>query len=192
MSDDVSGSGKAGSILTGLNICNLDDWRTFARRLEALVLSGGLRNIPPPEGQPPSCGDHWYLEEGTGDFYFYREPGERNFAEWTKADPFEKREEFQATLWHGGNILQLDIGDIPVGQMDRGKALSLLTRLFMLIGVGKIEVVDSPFPAAPGESTETWFRDPRSGIVYKLVEGDGEDDSFWGPVPPHDLHMKAQ
>jgi len=192
MSDGISRNSGARSILHGLNIRDLGDWENFAQRLEALVSSGGLRSIPPPQGQSSFYGEHWYLEEETGDIYFYREPGERNSAEWAKADPFEKREEFRATPWRGGNVLQLDLGDMPVGQMDRGKALSLLTRLFMLIGAGKIETADRPFPPAPGEKTETWFRDPRSGIVYKLVEGDGEDDSFWGPVPLHELHMKAQ
>lgn len=187
MTDEDNSIFGAESILNGLNISKHHDWLIFEERLKRLLSIGRLRPIPPIRGKP-SCGDNWYLEEETKNIYFYREPDERGNPEWKLVDPFAPAEPEPPSR----SVLDLELSRLAVGRMSRSEALSLLTQLFILIGHGKIETVDRPFPAAPGEPTETWFRNPRTSIVYKLVEGDGEDDSYWGPVPSRELQMKAQ
>ena len=188
MSDDISKNGRTCSILDGLNIRDLGDWETFVQRLEALAASGRLRGIPPPQGQSPSYGDHWYLEEGTGNIYFYREPGERNSAEWKKVDPFAPPEPEPPE----NNALKFDLSRIPVGRMRRSDAVSLLTRLYILVGSGRVQEVSRPVPSAIGDPSESWFRDPQTGTVYKLVEGNGENDSLWERVSLSEFHAKIQ
>jgi hypothetical protein len=188
MSDEAFKSSKTSSILDGLNIRDLVDWETFVQRLNTLISSGDLRSIPPQQGQSTLYGDHWYLEEETGDIYFYREPGERNCAEWKRVDPFAPPEPEPPD----NNVLKTDLSRIPVGVMRRSDAVSLLTRLFMLVGLGKVETVNRPIPASPGEASETWFRNRQTGVVYKLVEGNGEDDSYWGLVSRDELSAKIQ
>jgi hypothetical protein len=188
MSGDISKNSRARSILDGLNIRDFGDWETFVQRLDALVSSGGLRGIPPPQGRSPYYGDHWYLEEETGDTYFYREPGERNSAEWKKVDPFAP----PAPEPPDNNALKLDLSRIPVGRMCRSDAVSLLTRLYILVGSGRVQEVPRPIPSAVGDPSESWFRDLQTGIVYKLVEGNGENDSLWERVPLNEFHAKIQ
>jgi hypothetical protein len=187
MTDQPVGNFDGESILTGLDIDRYDDWTIFEKRLQNLLRSGRLRSISPLRGKQRT-GENWYFEEETKNIYLYSEPTEKGHPEWKKVDPFSGPEPDNPSR----SVLKLDLGDIPVGRMDRSQALSLLTQLFILVGFGKIETVDRPFPAAPGEHTETWFRNPRNGVVYKLVEGDCDNDSYWGPVLPHEMQAKAQ
>jgi hypothetical protein len=189
VTDEIS-TGGVDSILDGLDLSGYQGWKAFAERLDKLIAAGCLRKIPALKGKPHAY-EEWYVEDKTGNIFIYRPPEDRPTTIWEKVDLFAPEPELEPER-PSRNVLELDLRDVPVGPRSRREALSLLTCLFMLIGFGKIETVDRPFPAVPGERTETWFRDPRSGIVYKLVEGDGEDDSFWGPVPPHELHVKAQ
>jgi hypothetical protein len=171
-----------------LNIRDLRDWEIFVQRLDALVSSGGLRNIPPPQGHSPSPGNHWYLVEETGDIYFYREPGERNSAEWEKVDPFA----LPKPKPPDNNVLKLDLNRVPVGRMRRSDAVSLLTRLYMLVGSGRVQAVPRPVHFAIGDPSESWFRDPQTETVYRLVEGNGENDSLWEPVSLNEINAKIQ
>jgi len=186
---DKKATSKSDSILDGLDIHRYGDWLTFTKRLEGLIAVGHLRKVTPLRAEPPNSGREWYVEQGNGDVYIYTPPdGDKGLPEWEKFDPFARPEPERPSR----NVLELDLRDIPVGQMGRPQAVSLLTRLWILIGFGKVEAVDRPLPASPGEPAESWYRDLHTGIVYKLVEGDGENDSLWEPVPQHELHARIQ
>ena len=188
MSDKTFKDSKTRSILDGLNIRDLGDWEIFAQRLKALVSSGDLKSIPPQQCHPPSYGEHWYLDEETGGIYFYQEPGERNFAEWKKVDPFAPLEPEPPD----NNVFKLDLRSIPVGRMRRSDAVSLLTRLYMLVGSGRVETVPRPVASGIGDPSESWFKDLKTEVVYRLVEGHGENDGLWEPVSLNELNAKIQ
>lgn len=181
-------AGGVDSIKDGLDLGSYWGWEAFAGRLEKLVASGCLRKIPALKGKP-QIGEEWYVEDKTGNIFIYRIPDDRPTNIWEKFDPFGPEPEPERP---SRNVRELDLRDLPVGRMSRRDALSLLVRLHMMIGFGAVESVTPAVPRAAGESTETWYRDLRTGIVYRLVEGNGEDDSLWEPVRPSELKAQTQ
>jgi hypothetical protein len=185
---DAISAGGVDSILEGLDLGSYWGWEAFAKRVEKLVASGCLRKIPPLKGKP-RIGEEWYVEDKTGDIFIYRIPDDRPTNIWEKVDPFAPEPEPERP---SRNVRQLDLRDIAVGRMSRNDALSLLVRLHSLIGFGAVESVAPALPWAAGEPTETWYKDLRTGIVYRLIEGNGENDSLWEPVRPSELQKQTQ
>jgi hypothetical protein len=187
LSDKINVGGVE-SILDGLDLGSYRGWDAFAERLEKLVAAGCLRNIPPLKGTP-RAGEEWYVEDKTGAIFIYRIPDDRPTNIWTKVDPFAPEPEPERP---SRNVRELDLRDLPVGKMSRQDALSLLVRLHVMIGFGAVEAVTPAVPWVAGEPTETWYKDLRTGIVYRLLERNGEDDSLWEPVRPSELQRQTQ
>jgi len=173
------------AILDGLNLHDYSDWRIFVGRLDKLVEAGILRRISSLRGKPLE-GEEWYLEEKTGNLYLYLLPDAPLLPEWKKIDPFVELE-FETSR----NLSDFEMSEILVGRISRADAVSLLTRLHIMLGFGRIEAIAPKSPMTIG-ITETWYRDVRTGAVYRLVEGSGENDSFWEPVPSAALSTHVQ
>jgi len=188
MTNDMS-AGGVDVILDGLDLGSHRGWEAFAERVEKLVATGCLRKIPALKGKPYAL-EEWYVEDKTGAIFIYRIPEDRPTNIWERVDPFAP-EPGPVPERPSRNVRELDLRDIPVGRMSRRDALSLLVRLHMMIGFGAVEAVTPAIRALPGELTETWYKDLRTGIVYRLVEGYGENDSLWEPVRRSELQAQT-
>jgi len=187
MNDRTPFAGGPDPLVDGLDLRSYQDWLVFVERLKKLIATGRLRKIPALKVKP-QIDEEWYVEEKTGNIFFYRIPEDRPTAEWKKVEPFAPPEPESPSR----NVLDLDLTSLPFGRMSRSEALSLLTRLFIMRGFGKIEVVPCPNAAAVGDPSETWVKDLKSGTVFRLIEGNGEDDSLWEPVRQSELYKKMQ
>jgi hypothetical protein len=171
------------SILDGLTISKRADWLMFVQRadwlifvqrLEALVQSGRVRRIP-PLWRALAQGEEWYLDTESGEMYVYLGPDPPMLPQWKKVDVFSKPKSPRS---EGG------LRTIPTGEMSRSEADSLKEILKFAVRHGAAEVVDrlNSITTASQGSSETWYRDPRTMEVFRLVEYPGDGVARWERV----------
>jgi hypothetical protein len=177
--------GGLDSILNGLTISKRADWLVFVQRLDELVRSGHARRIP-PLWRTLAEGEEWYLDTDRGEVYVYVSPDAPILPIWEKVDVFSKPEAVHS--YEGG------LGAIPMTKMSRPETESLKEILKVLVRHGAAEVLDrsTSVPTTSPKGTETWYRDPRTKAVFRLVEGTDDDSSRWERVALSQKEMAIQ
>jgi hypothetical protein len=157
-----------------LTIVHRADWLIFVQRLEALVQSGRARRIP-PLWRALAYGEEWYLDTDSGEVYVYLSPDSPILPQWKKVDVFSKPD---------SPGREDGLGAIPTGKMSRSEADSLKEILKFAVRHGAVEVLDRPnsVTTASQGSTETWYKDPRTMVVFRLVECPGDGVARWERV----------
>lgn len=121
--------------------------------------------------------EEWYMDPSTGEIYVYVKPDDKVLPKWEPVDVFAQPEEER--------IREFGLDAIPVKKMNRPEAESLKEILKVLVRHGVAEVVDPPssLPVASSEGTQSWYRDPQTKAVFRLVEGLGDESNRWERVP---------
>jgi hypothetical protein len=77
-------AGILGSVTDQLTITQYDDWLIFVQRLEELVRSGRVRQIPAMRTVFLKQ-EEWYLDPDTGEIYVYVKPDAPILPIWEKS-----------------------------------------------------------------------------------------------------------
>jgi hypothetical protein len=168
------------SITDGLAITKYKDWTVFVQRLEELIRAGHIRKIEPLDTKQFLRGDEWYLDPESGEIYVHGLPNAPLLPRWTKVDPFASPPPRESP--------PNDLSAIPVGAKDRleTKGIKGILDFFVIQGGA---VVIPPVNTSISAINETWYRDIRTDVIYRLVETtDGE--SRWERVPQSELQAK--
>lgn len=175
-------AGLLRSLTDGLTITEYSDWQIFVKRLEDATRSGRARRVSATR-RVFVQGEEWYADTETGEIYVYVSPDAPILPIWEKIDSFATS---TPSKQHPKNL-----SVIPKGRMNGVEAGSLKTILALLVGQGIAEPVSFDDLIYAPSANETWFRDRKTGIVYRLVEN-GAEDNKWERVPQHELRPKMQ
>jgi len=178
-------AGTLASVTEGLEITRYEDWLTFVKRLEELVRAGRARRISQPAGDRRFAKeDEWYLDSETGEVFVHVIPDAPVLPRWVKVDLLAPADPPQPHV--------SDLRVIPVGKKTRLEAKNLNGLLDFLVNQGAVEAVVPPNTALLAGSTEKWFKDLQTGILYRLVQNRDSDDNRWEKVPQREMQMKVQ
>jgi hypothetical protein len=164
-------------LVDGLNVLNdrivdYDDWLVFDRRLNNLIEAGRARQIPTlkmlylPD-------EEWYVDSSSGEIYAYVRPDDKILPRWSPVDVFASPEQSKCS--------RTGLDAIPVRRMSELHAASLKEFLKVLVEQGLAKIIDPPadtLAATPGEE-ETWYKDSRSDLDYRLVLDSSGTNSRW-------------
>jgi hypothetical protein len=160
------------SLAGGLDLKAYKDWLVFDQRLKTLVREGQARRVPASR-RVYAYYEEWYLNEASGELYLYLPPDEKIRAKWEPVDALAPEREEES---HPSGLAA-----IPIRQMSSMQRDSLKQMLILLVANGVAVVVERP-KAASIDGTETWYRDARSKMVYRLVEK-SDGSSSWERAP---------
>ena len=160
------------SLAEGLDLKDYDDWLVFDQRLKTLVREGKARRVPASRSVY-GLDEEWYLSDTSGELYLYLPPDEKIRARWEPVDVFapERKEESHRS----------GLAALPIRQMNPMQKESLKQFLTLLVTHGVAVVVEHP-KAASIEGTETWYKDAKSQMVYRLVEK-SDGSGVWERAP---------
>lgn len=173
-----------GLTLKGDIIWDPEDWLIFKQRLDALLREGKAKRISPPKGVDGG-GYEWYRDIVTGDVYCYGSPNPPTLPEWKKFDPQESKRAMPNNFVHA-------LSGIPRGTMTPPEAQNLKTILGFMVSDGRVERVPPRGPSLIQGAKESWYRDRRTGGIYRLVEIDSEGEGRWEQVPPEEIRGSIQ
>jgi len=178
-------AGILGSLTDALTITEYEDWLIFVQRLQELVASGRVRRIPQPVGNKRFAKeDEWYLDPDTGEAYVHIIPDAPVMPQWVKVDllaPVETPEP------HAN-----DLSVIPTGEKSRLEAKGLKGILDFLVQQGAVEALDPSSEPTSRDSTEKWFKDLQTKVVYRLIQKGNGDDNRWERVPQSEVQIKVR
>jgi hypothetical protein len=175
-------SGILGEITKGLTITHRADWLIFVERLKELTLSGRITRILPLKTHYFADGDEWYLDPETGEIYVHGIPNAPKLPNWERFDLIKHT--------HGPEPRPSSLGAIPAGTMSRVETLSLKALLSLLTHKGIAEAIDPSSNEASEGSTEKWFRDTQTKVVYRLIEDKHSGNGLWATVPKSELKLQ--
>jgi hypothetical protein len=168
-------------LVDGLNVLNdrivhYDDWLVFDRRLNNLIEEGRARKIPTLK-MLYMPDEEWYMDSSSGEVYVYVRPDDKILPRWSPVDVFALPEQSKCS--------RTGLDAIPVRRMSELQAASLKEFLKVLVEQGLAKIIDAPAgtrAATPGEE-ETWYKDSRSDLDYRLVLDSGGTNSRWEFIP---------
>ena len=164
-------------LVDGLSVLNdrivdYDDWLVFDGRLNDLIKEGRARKIPTLK-MLYMPDEEWYMDSSSGEVYVYVRPDDKILPRWSPVDVSHHRS--------SPSFSRTGLDAIPVRRMSELQAASLIEFLKVLVEQGLAKIIDSPagtLAATPGEE-ETWYRDSRSDLDYRLVLDSGGINSRW-------------
>ncbi|MGB9415879.1 MAG: hypothetical protein WCB58_06130 [Acidobacteriaceae bacterium] len=169
------------SLAGGLDLKAYKDWLVFDQRLKTLVREGQARRVPASR-RVYAYYEEWYLNEASGELYLYLPPDEKIRARWEPVDALAPEREEES---HPSGLAA-----IPIRQMSSIQRDSLKQMLILLVANGVAMVVECP-KAASIEGTETWYKDAKSQIAYRLVEKP-DGSSVWERAPSNSKETAIQ
>jgi hypothetical protein len=176
-------SGILSAVTKGLTITQHADWLIFVERLKELTLSGRITRILALKTHYFADGDEWYLDPETGEIYVHGVPNAPKLPNWEQFDLMKH------TRTPGPRPTSLSA--IPAGMMSRVQTLSLKALLSFLTRKGIAEALDPSNNEAESEgSTEKWFRDTQTKVVYRLIEDKHSGNGLWATVPKSELKLQ--
>jgi hypothetical protein len=179
-------SGLLESLTDQLTITEYRDWLVFVERLNDTVASGRVRQVPVAK-----CvylrSEEWFLDPATNEIYVYVAPDAPILPKWERVDVLRYLEEKPDPA---------PLSGFPVGQITVLMAHVMKLKLKTLVGRGLVEELPPPAHAASSkDTTERWFRDNASNVIYRLTEHYGlkdADDLRWEVVPSAEHGGKIQ
>lgn len=168
------------SLTDNLTITEYDDWLIFRQRLKELVRNEKIRRIAPMKSQRFGDADEWYLDPETGEIYVHGVPNAPVLPSWEKFDIVAHTQEPRP---HPN-----DLSVIPIGKTSPLIAKGIKGLMDLLIRQGAVEVL---VPMSM-DSTEHWYKELQTGIVYRLIESADGNEIRWEHVPQQDLQKRIQ
>lgn len=177
-------TGVLSSIAGGLNIKEYRDWLVFVQRLEDSVRVGRVRSIPVIK-RVWSDNEQWFLDPESDEVYVYVAPNPPVLPIWEKLDVLKDLE----------TVDPAPLSVFKVGQITPMMAHVMKINLQSLVQRGSIEELSLPSHLhIPKETSEKWYRDRISNVVYRLREHysmEGADDIRWEIVRPTEVSGKV-
>jgi len=157
------------SLLT-LPLSTLEKWKVFDARVTELVNAGFLRRIEPLK-LIYARSEEWYVDTGSGETYVYLKPDDRVPPRWEKIDPFAPPPEPGPSR----DLRRVGLKIIELGEIDRNRAMFLHSMLQVFAKESRIELLERQ----TSSEYETWCREYRTDVVYKLTCNDHERVYRW-------------
>ena len=125
--------------------------------------------------------EEWFLEPISGDIYVNVRPDDKILPTWEKVDIFAP-----TVAEESKDIRVAGLKIIPTGEINSQTATGLQWLLSILVEQGKLEIIPPTTSLNQGSSgnAETWYREYATGDVYRLIERDRLDRSFWELLSP--------
>jgi hypothetical protein len=172
----------AASVTNDIDIRKYEDWVTFEKRINSLVDAGHLRRIAALRTLHVRD-EEWFLEPISGDVYVYVRPDDKILPTWEKVDIFAP-----TVAEESKDIRVAGLKIIPTGEINSQTAIGLRWVLSILVKEGKLEIIPTTTTTSLNQESsgnaETWYREFATGDVYRLIERDRLDRSFWELLSP--------
>jgi hypothetical protein len=178
-------SGILKSLVQNLTITEYPDWLIFVDRLNEAVRTGRIRKVPVIK-RVWDRDEEWYLDPESEEVYAYAAPNPPTMPIWEKVD----------VLKHPEAPEPAPLSVFKIGPISVMTAYIMKMRLEALVGSGLAEELPVPIEVPRSkDTTERWYKDSVSNLVYRLREYYGlhdADEIRWEVVPQAEHGGKIQ